>query len=253
MRLARQRIAAGCAAVGAFVLLGGCSSTPDHTNTLIFGTTTKFALDVSQDPTGAVGVTLGYRRQEAVWMPLLPNTGKKDSREPARCEREADCPKFVGIEGADRDTYSVFASFGSEATGGAGGTTPGAQGGVAIAQYFATGLAARMLAERGGAALVNTNADPLAASITAEERGAILKDRQVRVKSLDAFAEKVSKDGKVDKGLVDEIFKKPALAGETATRDAVLAFAGKPTADLRGFLRENTRALPVDKMKEALQ
>jgi hypothetical protein len=55
-------------------VLGGCQSTPEHTNTLIFGTNTKFALDVSQDPTGVVGVTLGYKRQEAVWMPLLANS-----------------------------------------------------------------------------------------------------------------------------------------------------------------------------------
>lgn len=36
----------------------GCSSTPRHSNTLMFGTSTRVALDVSQEPTGSVGFTL---------------------------------------------------------------------------------------------------------------------------------------------------------------------------------------------------
>jgi len=109
----------------AMLLLGGCA-TPEHSNTLIFGTTTKFALDVSQDPTGALGVTLGYRRQEAVWMPLLPNQGKSGERAPADCRDRKDCPMFVAEDGADRDTYSVFASFGGSGAGGVGAAEAGA-------------------------------------------------------------------------------------------------------------------------------
>ena len=67
---------------GLLLITLGCA-TPKHTNTLIFGTSTRVAFDVSQDPTGAVGVTLGYKRQEAVWMPLQANekqgrVGRKD-------------------------------------------------------------------------------------------------------------------------------------------------------------------------------
>jgi len=36
----------------AVLLAGGCGGTPKHTNTLIFGTNTKLALDVGADPTG---------------------------------------------------------------------------------------------------------------------------------------------------------------------------------------------------------
>ena len=52
--------------------MSGCS-TPDHTNTLIFGTNTKVGLDVSCETTGVPSISVGYKRQEAVWMPLLAN------------------------------------------------------------------------------------------------------------------------------------------------------------------------------------
>ena len=58
-------------------LLLGCTSTPQHTNVLVFGTNTKLALDLSQDATSGIGITLGYKRLEAVWMPLLPNQASK--------------------------------------------------------------------------------------------------------------------------------------------------------------------------------
>lgn len=139
-------------------VLFGCTATPKHTNVLIFGTNTKVALDVSQDATASVGVTLGYKRQEAVWMPLLPNqaTTTEDGLKPSTCTT-ADCPKFEGVDGAQRDTYSVLASFGSKLGGGIDSEGKKAQVTGEIAQYFATGLAARMLAQNGGAGLVNTN------------------------------------------------------------------------------------------------
>jgi hypothetical protein len=138
------------------LLLSGCSGTPKHSNVLIFGTNTKFALDVSQDMTSGVGVTLGYKREEAVWMPLLPNQGDEVGTNCAT----AECRKYTGNQGSDRDTYSVLASFGSKSRVGADGQQqqPSAQLQGDIAQYFATGLAARELAQSGGAGLVNTQA-----------------------------------------------------------------------------------------------
>jgi hypothetical protein len=63
-------------------------------------------------------------------------------------------PKYVGVgpgreRGTESDTYSVLASFGGDIK--AGATTAG----VGIAQFFATGIAARRLAEEGGARLVS--------------------------------------------------------------------------------------------------
>ncbi len=57
------------AALAAASLIAGCGSLPP--NVLVFGTTTVTALDVSPGTTGNFGVTLGYKRHEAVWMPLM--------------------------------------------------------------------------------------------------------------------------------------------------------------------------------------
>lgn len=163
------RHAAGCGLLVLGPLLAGCTSTPKHTNVLIFGTNTKFALDVSQDATSGVGVTIGYKRQEAVWMPLLPNT--PDDYKPAPCLNSNNCPKYEGKDGTSQtDTYSVLASFGSKFSGGVDSEGKKVQGGGEIAQYFATGLAARSLAERGGASLVNTSGD---ATLSAAEKKAV--------------------------------------------------------------------------------
>lgn len=178
------------AIVAAVLLVAGCG-TPNHTNTLIFGTNTKFALDVSQDPTGAAGITIGYKRQEAVWMPLLANTADKNGKAvPADCSASAatDNCLFSGKAGEDStngakavDTYSVIATFGGHVSSNANADTPttgdaatgtpkakataSANGG--LTQYFATGLAARILASQG-ASIVNS-AVGTRDKITAEE------------------------------------------------------------------------------------
>lgn len=155
--------------LGFAAFLMGCTSTPQHTNVLIFGTNTKVALDVSQDPVSGVGVTLGYKRQEAVWMPLMPNRAASAPASstasgsaplvPADCSPTL-CPKFVGTDKDKQDdTYSVLASFGTKLSGGVDAQGKDARVKGEIAQYFATGLAARLLAQSGGAGLVNTNAD----------------------------------------------------------------------------------------------
>jgi hypothetical protein len=52
----------------------GCSMV-SHKDLMLFGTDTKFALDVSAAPEngGTPQFTLGYKRREFVWMPLLAN------------------------------------------------------------------------------------------------------------------------------------------------------------------------------------
>lgn len=52
----------------------GCSMV-SHKDLMLFGTDTKFALDVSAAPenAGTPQFTLGYKRREFVWMPLLAN------------------------------------------------------------------------------------------------------------------------------------------------------------------------------------
>jgi hypothetical protein len=133
---------------GLLTLLSGCH-TPQHSNTLIFATNTRFGVDVGYDPkTQEPSFVVGYRRQEGVWMPLLANCGA-DGLSPGA----SPFSLYQGNDSANKDTYSVLATFKGKA---AGNGTNGAS--TAIAQYFATGLAARELAQKGGAALVSTAA-----------------------------------------------------------------------------------------------
>ncbi len=143
------------------LILGGCS-TPHHTDLLVFGTNTQLGISVSAEATANPGITIGFRRQELVLMPLYVNgqdskysSGTIDPVNPA----SIGAVKYTGGEGAKSDTYSVLASFGAR---GSGGVSSG-QADVGIAQYFATGLAARTLAVAGGA-LVSTSKEAAEAS-----------------------------------------------------------------------------------------
>src|SRR5437899_4879752 len=72
----RWTVVAACAFAAA-----GCT-TLRHNDVLIFGTDTKLAVDVSAAPTsgGAPEITIGYKRQEAVWMPLVVNGNSINKR-----------------------------------------------------------------------------------------------------------------------------------------------------------------------------
>lgn len=151
------------ALTGLLALAGGCY-TPQHSNVLIFATNTKFGVDISYDPkTQEPSFVVGYRRQEGVWMPLLANYGPEGltpgplmitNTLNGKSDEIAPQMFYRGNDGVNYDTYSVLATFkGSAGSQGAGAST-------GIAQYFATGLAARELAQEGGAALVSTKAPP---------------------------------------------------------------------------------------------
>lgn len=209
--------------------LSGCH-TPQHSNVLIFATNTKGGIDISYDPkTQEPSLVVGYRRQEGVWMPLLANMGEdgltpgiKDigpqlatHKQPAEAARVStpmpvvdpgrpttlpDASRtinpgylYVGTEGQRVDTYSVLASFGAKFSAkGAKASGPEASG--ALAQYFATGLAARELAREGGARLVSVQpADAVAAEAgyAALSDPALLENQQ----KLDALLKNKLKDG----------------------------------------------------------
>ncbi|MFW5661634.1 MAG: hypothetical protein ACOC05_09640, partial [Oceanicaulis sp.] len=143
----------------------GCESKP-HNDVLVFGTRTVVGVDVSPSPqSGAYDVALGYRREEAVWMPLLANGEKagavtNDGTE-GRGEASNGGPFYVGrnrtfrnVGGSGdtvtedrRDAYSVFASLGAEIRGDARSTDGEVGAAAGLAQFFATGAAAQALAE----------------------------------------------------------------------------------------------------------
>lgn len=139
--------------------LAGCVQATRHSNTMVFGTNTTFGLSAGQDVGGIPSVTVGYRRQEAVIMPLVANTSDNGTYQ-TPCNIEGMPPLLpgqmnpcllIGLSGRGSiDTYSVLASFGAEFGG--SGTQANASGN--LAQFFSTGIAAQNLAIRGGAALV---------------------------------------------------------------------------------------------------
>jgi hypothetical protein len=159
----RKVLTIACAAAG--VSLAGCA----HNDVLVFGTDTKFALDVEGSATegGSPSITVGYKRKEAVWMPLVvnakdsviarpctgngnrvscgvaaPNNGQGWDPDSAKYKSTITTYKDDGITKASEqtDTYSVFASLGAQFNGSTQGTNLTAGGG--IAQFFATGNAA---------------------------------------------------------------------------------------------------------------
>lgn len=159
----RQTLA--LAGASAALALAGCA----HNDVLVFGTHTQLALDVQSASVqgGSPAITVGYKRTEAVWMPLVVNG--KDSSVVGPCTKDpasGKCRAPVGdewvpeaakyqsrevIEPTDgkpkvtrSDAYSVFASLGATFNTSAGSSDQ-AQGG--IAQFFATGNAATSIAE----------------------------------------------------------------------------------------------------------
>ena len=143
--------------VGALALVCGCAS-PPHNNVLVFATETKFGLDLSREGVeapGAPSVTLGYKRREAVWLPLVANKVECKPRPHAGLTLSAgvsgthpDCvvmptnDRFMAkMDDEETDAYSVFASFGAHFQGGE------SEANGKLAQFFSTGVAAQRLAE----------------------------------------------------------------------------------------------------------
>lgn len=246
-------------AAGAAIILGGCATAGNEI--LLFGTDTKVGISIAGDPTGSPDFTLGYRRREAVWLPVSVGGGgipthlcagtplQCATAEPAKgshvcvsvatgggnakagaaellCEEAANVRRllYVGSQGpnAGRDAYSVIANFGLQT---------GVTGGTQLAQYIATGMAARILAGKGGEKLVRgghvaPEIEAEAAKMTVEDDkkiDAILKDR------LDA-------GGKlVNAAAWNALLTKANLASATSLKD----LAGKDQVEVRRSLRRS--------------
>ncbi len=178
--------------IALFAALGlpGCAALK-HNDVLIFGTDTKLALDISTSATsgGAPELTIGYKRQEAVWMPLVVNgrgvstkvtemACKDKDGKPAPCSENLEELKYTGTAERDaqkgRDAYSVFASFGANIKGDAKNTSAT----VGLAQFFATGVAAQRLAANSQVANVLA-LQPEATGKAIAEAAAPLTDEQI--------------------------------------------------------------------------
>ena len=112
---------------GSALLTGACTQMTKHSNTMVFGTNTSIGLSVGTGATQIPAIDVGYKRQEAVIMPLLANTDTKDEGKTLLPCKEivnggtgnqvnslGEC-KFMGSkDGSNTDTYSVLASFGAK-------------------------------------------------------------------------------------------------------------------------------------------
>ena len=196
--------------------------TPHHTNTMFFGTATKLGVDIAQNPTAGnvPTLTIGYKRIEAVWMPLMANADEKGK--PASCSG-SDC-LFQGS--SENDTYSVLASFGAKI--GAGADAGGVKSNVGIAQYFATGLAAQKLADKGGAQLVAVQPPSSEAEIMAAAQAMVRQFQSSKEKILQF----VNVGGNVDPNKLQDLLKGTSLQGNPR----LLGTAGQPVADLEKLL-----------------
>ncbi len=151
------------ATLTAMVMLAGCVQATRHSNTMIFGTNTQFGIRAGTTPTSVPEVNIGYSRQEAVVIPLVANVADDgDTQKPCDLTLPIEVVgghgfavhpcALVAIKGEAQDSYSVLASFGAKFAGGAKADGSTASGG--LAQYFATGMAAQILAFTGGASVV---------------------------------------------------------------------------------------------------
>jgi hypothetical protein len=224
------------AASTALLALAGCS-TPKHTDLLVFGTNTSLGVSIKGDATSTAGVDIGYRRQEVVLMPLYVNGAQSKTPPPAAAP--LGDTKYQGIDTeARKDTYSVLASFGAKASGsGSGGA------GVSIAQYFATGIAARTLALAGGALVTTSDVGAkqsiTPAAVSAEKAADIRKWISEHDAKVVLIADKVSdaSTGKTDAAKVTAAFKDipgaPDADGLAAinTRDDVIKELNLPQYD----------------------
>lgn len=155
----------------------GCAQMTRHSNTLVFATDTGIGLKVGQDANQMPSIEIGYNRQEAALIPLLANTSA-DGQQLLPCPQTisagsvpntstlllADCHFRATHDGNSRDAYSTMASFGAEVKG------SGSEASVAVAQFFATGIAAQRLT-MAGANLVQVSSDPAVAKANGDAAG----------------------------------------------------------------------------------
>lgn len=165
-----RRFYAQLAAIAALpALAGGCTQMTRHSNMIIFGTNTVVGVRVGVSATQVPSVDVGFNRQELVLMPVVANVdvdgqghmkpcnvnGATPSPVPAGQTPQANPCVLLGTRQGAQDSDSVLASFGGHFDA-ASSTANGAKAQGGVSQYFATGMAAQLLALNGGAAVVSS-------------------------------------------------------------------------------------------------
>ncbi|HHT9146367.1 MAG TPA: hypothetical protein ACFYD4_11985 [Candidatus Wunengus sp. YC61] len=220
----------------AFFMISGCAI--KHSDVMLFGTNTKYGLSIAADvPENTPHINVGYKRQEFVWMPLVAN-GADTVIQNKVTNASAQDLKYTGKEPVGKeDTYSVLASFGANFKAGGGSAGGG------IAQYFATGMAARKLAEVGGASLVQASDKDLTPmsmlrDITPEERMEVLTEIRKRNNHISEIVNYVkTSEGKIDFEKLKKLNEGPAIR-ENWEND----FKDKEIKALEDYLKNTSEA-----------
>ena len=259
MRHSSAKLATGLAAFVAS-MLSGCQTVTD--DKLLFVTDTKVALDVSGDPTGQSSFTLGYKRKEAILLPLAsgaagmpthlcvksgatlyceavadqPNRGSHvcvDAKDPSKANAVSDnkkllCDTTANVRGnlyaASVDGPRTIDAYSVMASFGLDSSFGGAK----VAQFIATGIAAQNLTKKEVSSLINPNAT------TPNESQIKIASRQVS--NMDKISKNVLVDGKVDKTKLETLLNKSTLA--QSSKDQIKTFAGQTEEAFKKSLGE---------------
>ncbi|WP_371356628.1 hypothetical protein ACA087_12355 [Pseudomonas chlororaphis] len=262
--------------------LAGCSGL--GSNTLVFGTDTKVALDVSGDPAGQPSFTLGYKRREMIWLPLSSRDWGTpthlcvvDKQSKLLCESVAKEPTngshvcvqtkdaslangytadnqlllcdssanarghlYQGTSAANTksDAYSVMASFGLDTYG-------GERAGAKIAQFIATGIAARNLTSKSVAPLINPGVATL--GVSQEKVGEKTKAQSEYLANITKY---LLVSDKADKSRLDALGAKIKLT--PASQNLFSSYAGQTEQQLKSNLAAEFSS-DLEKMDKALE
>lgn len=247
------------------MMLSGCAGLGK--DTLVFGTDTKVAFDVSADPAGHPSFTLGYKRREMIWLPLSsgdasppthlciadtpgkllcapvgddPSKGthvcvastltaaqaaaRDTTGAPLLCSSASDVRSYLykgTASNNDSDAYSVMASFGLDTYGGTGGAK--------IAQFIATGIAARNLTSKNVDALINPNAAASPVSDAMIDQAFMNQGTRA-----DRVAKAMMVNGVADAEKLKQLAAASKLNDDAKTK--LLSVAGKDTAAVKACL-----------------
>ena len=170
--------------LGTCLLVGGCG----HGDAIIFASNKQIGVKVGVNSEQIPEVSVGYNGQDLAFVPLH----KKDPKGTNANQIIAEGKYRATTDGTDQDAYSVYGSF----AGMAGGSGKGVPSGSAevgaklsLSQFFATGMAAQLLAKESGAQALN----PFATA-PAEAKAAAEATAQAEAEAREVHQERLARE-----------------------------------------------------------
>jgi len=151
--------------------LSGCGENRLIDRSLVFATHTTMGLELSVSPaetSGPVNMILGYKRTEGVINPVYHSEGIETPDQEIHTPPEAGTASVTTTGRRPRyreESYSVIAKFAGETGGSADKIT---SAGMSVAQWFATGEAAKTIAGQPGIAGAVTGSSEIAEAAAKE-------------------------------------------------------------------------------------